>query len=397
MQIPTSSTTGKPTVSTTQLRAYGAGEISLASGETERGCPRQYKAKYVDKDAPPTHRSFPLVYGSYVHDVLYRMEEDGLTPDEALVQCLPPELGPEHMEEARQDIESYMQRGASPTDLYGTVGVEKDLAALLYVDEEYGEIWFRGIIDWMGVDLDNPDILHFADYKTNRTPPSRDQVRRDHQLKAYHWLVQQHVDTYGARRVVAHLDAIKWHDIEVPFTDMEIEEWRTWAEAICRQILRDEDAKPKLNPACDWCPVKETCPAYVALPKSAQALAGGVTELTDPAQRLRWRDAANKVRLLLEKQVKEIDKGFADEAERAGRLTVGNTAWDIETDWRDQIDLHQLHDVLGERFYRVVTASKTSIGRETKNDGTDMVAAVQACIERVPVGTKITKKEKKDG
>ena len=115
--------------------------------------------------------------------------------------------------------------------------------------------------------------------------------------------------------------------------------------------------------------------------------------LTEPTERLRWRDAANKVRLLLEKEVKAIDQAFKDDAERNGGLVVGNTEWVLEPQWVDQVDLLALHEALGDRFYRVVSTSKTAVEREVKKDSPDVLAAARACIERVPVGTKVTKKE----
>ena len=392
MKIPVSSKNEHSTLSTTQLRAYGAGDFSMELAETERGCPRQYKARYVDK-VVKDERGFPLVYGSYVHEVLFRMEEEQIDMEDALIRHLPPELGPEHMKEARDDIVAYMERGSSPMDLYGTVAVEQDLHALLYVDEEFGPVYFRGIIDWMGVDLDNPMVLHFVDYKTNRTPPSRRDVQADIQLKGYHWLVKQHAEQYGAKAVVAHLDAIKWFDVEVRFTDAEIEEWHAWCIAVARRILRDEEAKPRVNPSCNWCPVKADCPAFKALPQIGQSMLGLAPEGGDEAEWLRWRDNANRVKLLLGKEITAVDERLKGIALRNGGAEIGDTRFEVVTDWKDEIDLRRLHDVLGDGFYDVVRSSKSAVESAAKDFEPHMLARVRKCIERVPVGAKVVKKK----
>lgn len=396
MQIPIGRS-GFPTLSATQLRTYGAGGFRLAEQEESRGCPRQYKAKYVERRVPEK-RAFPLVYGGLLHDCLFLMEEEAVGPEEALERLFPPDMPPEVWTEAIDDLRRYMERGASPTDRFGTIAIEQDLSALLYVDPDFGPVWFRGILDWLGIDLEDPSTLHLVDYKTNRHPPSVDDVRGDVQLKGYDWLVRQHWSQYMPTRVqkiVVHLDAIKFREVPVQFTSRQIEDWHDWAVTIARQILRDEEAKPVLNSGCAWCPVKDDCPAYEKLPETARELLDGRPADTDLPALIRWRDEANAARLLLEKGVADVDSKVTALAERLGRLEVGDQEWVMKQQWESDVDMARLHQLLGDLFYSVVRVSKKAVQEATANWDTTDAGAALACFRRWPGGSKVTRQRRK--
>lgn len=381
------------TVSPSQMRTYGAGGFMLDEQETTRGCPRRYKAKYVDEvaDDPP---SYPLAYGTFFHRLMELMEE-GRTPEEALTEAFPVDGDPQMISEAREDLERYMARPANPFDLYATLQTEVMLSALLYVDEDYGEVWIRGMIDKLAVDHETPGVVHVVDYKTNRFPPSMEAVRGDVQLKTYHYLVRQNAKELGLPeniRVRVHLDAIKFREVDVGFTDDDIEDWRTWAEAVCRTILRDDKAEPVINPGCDWCPVQDTCPAFQALPEVAADLADAEGEITDPEVRLRWRNRANEIRLLLEKKVKRIDAQFALEAEERGGLVVGDTQWTLVPNYVTEVDKKGLHRAMGDVFYDVVSVVRRRVDEATREWDSHALREVEEKFSSVPNGMKVERK-----
>lgn len=387
MRIP-NGPTGEMTVSASQIRTFGAGGFQLDSQEQSKGCPRLYYVKYVAKALPEAEPSYPLIYGSMMHDVFHRMERDGVTPDEALVAAFPADGSPEMWAEAKADLTKYMERGASPADRYGTLAVEVELDALLFVDDEYGPVHWRGFVDHIGLDMDEPYVLHVTDYKTNRFPPTVSQVEGDVQLKSYAWLAMQCSEQFGIPRdrvkVVVHLDAIKWREIEVQYTAEEIQDWHDWAVAVCRGILRDEEAKPKVNPGCADCPIRYDCPAFEALPDTAREMALGLRRMDDPGQRIQWREAANAVRLLLEKEVKAIDAALQEKAVAEGGLVIGDWEWTVGQEWHDAWDLRALHRALGEAFYGVVNPVKSRIEKVTQDWPASEVSAVRQAVERVP-------------
>lgn len=393
MKIPVGPS-GFPTLSPTQLRAYGAGGFTLSEQELPQGCPRQYKARYVERRVPE-QSSYELDHGRYVHKALHLMEEQGLTPDEALVAALPHGVTPEGFAEARADIEAYLERGASPSDRFGTLGTELELDAELYVDEEFGPVRIRAILDHIAADTDYPNVLHCTDFKTNRRPATTAEVRGDVQLKTQHYVAAEWARSIGmpSPRVVMHLDLVKFRDVEVVFSEADIAAWRDWAEAVARAILRDETAEPVLNPHCDRCPVRGDCPAYADLPSTAERVLTGLAGIEDDAELLRWRDSANRFRLLLEKAVDGIDARFKERALAAGVLEVGGAEFVRDTDWATEVDLPGLHTVMQGAFYDVISTSRTKVTERTADWAVSDRAAALACFNRVPVGHAVTRRK----
>lgn len=399
MKIP-DGPNGHPTVSATQLRRYGAGGFRLTQQEEARGCPRQWKAHYIDHVVQEGF-SYPLLYGQTFHQVMYLMEEEAIGPEEALDRCFPPQLEPSAYRELLDDLTAYIERGASPMDRFGTLAVETELTALLYVDEEFGPIYYRGFIDWIGVDLNVPNLIHVVDYKTNRTPPSVDDVRGDVQLKGYDWLVRENIEQFAptgnGAKIIQHLDAVKWREIEVGFDDRDIEDWHGWAIAVVRTILRDETAEPELNPGCAWCPVKDDCPVFLGLPELGKDLLDGRPPSgSDDVERLAWRDTANAMRLLLEKAVKSVDDEFKTRALATGPVTIGGEEFVVEPEWRDEFDLPVLHRALGDAFYRVVTLGKGKLAEEIKDWPPSRLHEIDPGIRRVPIGSKVVRRKVAD-
>lgn len=393
MKIP------KNTVSASQLRTYGTGGFQVDGHEAEQGCPRKYHAKYVQGLKEEGEKPYPLRYGSFIHDVFFKMEEQGMTPDEAIAAAYEPDMPFEMWTEAKEDLDRYMAREASPSDRFGIVANEQKLTMFLYHDEDFGDVYYTGFLDTIGIDLNVPDVLHFSDYKSNRHPPHFEDLLGDVQLRGYHALVAANYEKWTPRRpkIVSHLDVIKFRDIEVAYSDAEIEQWHSWVVAVVRKILRDEEAEPILNPGCGYCFVRDSCPAFNALPALAEKLQEEGSALQDPAQRLEWRDRAHKIKGLLEKAVKSIDDEFKDKASRSpeGIFVVGGEQYTREPKYAKVVNLAQLHDLLGEDFYRAVSASEASIDRAIKHrEPSERSTIKNAAIRREVTGTQITRTKK---
>jgi hypothetical protein len=400
--IPPVGKSGFPTVSATQLRAYGAGGFRLDEQEAPRGCPRQYRARYVERrvaeewEDPDSN----LMYGRVFHEVMALLAVEDLTPEQAVDRVFPAAMDPRFWSELVTDLTRYLERPSTPLDQLQTLGAELDMETELFVDADFGPVWYRSILDLVSLDPDDLGTVHVTDYKTNRRPPSNDDVLGDVQMKGYAWSVRQVAEKHWGivrPRVVVHLDAVKYREVEVVFADETLDEWHDWACALVRKILRDDEAEPRLHPDCSFCPVRGDCPAFLGLPEMASSLAGQLQELEDPVEKLRWRDAANRVRLLLEKSVKQIDEAFKAEAARQGVLVVGDEAFVQEQDWATVSDLRALHRALGDRFYDVVTPAMTRLKAVQAGLPPDQLAATRQAVQRAPVGWKVTRRKAGDG
>lgn len=396
MKIP-DGPNGFPTLSASQFRTYGTGGFELEFNEEPKGCPLKYWSKYVLKEKYPEEFSYPLVYGGMFHHVMFLMEDKGLTPDEAMAEAMQPEYPVEMWTELREDIEKYLSRGAAPADRFATLAVEVELTALLYVDEEYGPTYYRGFLDWIGLDPENPRVIHSVDYKTNRQPARAADLLGDVQLRSYDWLVTECAEAmWGvvSPRVVTHLDVVKFNDVEVAYSRADIEDWHSWAVAMARHIWRDETHEPILNTMCASCPIRETCPAFLGMPTLAAELAGVLTKpegLQDPLRKLEWRDRANSMRLTLEKAVKSIDEEFKTLAVQQGAVVIGDQQWVTRTDWGTVVDVKKLAGMLGEDFWKIAGVSQTAVKALIKGWPESTKSQVMALYRKEMTGTKVVR------
>lgn len=389
---------GKPTLRTSHIRAYGGAGMVLNGEDDLRGCPRQYKAKYVERRVTEGEQ-VNLLYGQALHQALYRMEEDMVGPEDALASAWPAQLPIEQWTEAKADLDAYLERGG-PMATYGTIDVEVELYAKLYDDEEHGEVWFGGRLDWLGIDVTAPQVLHLVDYKTNRFPPSRDSVKNDVQLIGYDWLVRQNWSRImgdGAPNVVVHLDAIKWYDVEDVHSLEQLEEWRDWASAIARRILRDEEGRPQLNPGCSWCPVKLDCPEFGKLPELGKSLDAKRAQASQSLEQLvAWQDEAKETRKALDAGIEEVNRAVESEAHAlGGQLRVGDSVFEVKERGVNVCDNRRAHEILGDSFYDVANVSKAAVGRLPVSKGVKEQVEWE-CFEKLVDGTRVVRRKADD-
>jgi len=388
-----------PAVSNNMIRTYGAGGFILAGHELPRGCPRQWQWRYNNPsgERPPGEQADVLDFGSIMHRALQLMEEEQSSPEDSVLKAWSEKghglMTPEWYQEALYDIRRYMDRGQSPLDNYANYGTEVGLEAILYEDEDFGPIVFRGTIDWLGLDWQNPNDIHIVDFKTNRFPPSIEDVMRDVQGKGYAWLVLQ--NAYRLFPGVTHprplftLDAIKWNQLPPVFYDADtIEAWHQWVVAIVRQILRDEDAEPEVNDGCPQCPIRDSCPAWAKVPDQANFLLQ--VKPDDADELMIWREKVNALRLLLEKAVKEVDGRFNADAAREGQVVAGGMQLDWTAKWVEVQDLPRLHSLLGDDlFYEVASAGKGKLEAVCKGLDPETAEAAMGCLRKEPNGMTV--------
>lgn len=389
MKIP------KNTVSPSQLRTYGSADIRTDDQEADRGCPRRWKARYVDgiKD---TETSYALTYGSIFHRVMENVVAAGSDPHTAVLDAIGSEASVEMVDELMADLETYLARPSSDMDDMAVLGTELDLKVPLYDDPEYGTIYFRSIIDLVAIDPNDPGTIHVKDYKSNRSPIAASDLAGDAQMRAYAWIVKQLSERWTDSpdpRVIVHLDLIKFRDYVYEYSDDELDAWHTWAVAIVRTILRDEKAEPVINSQCSSCIVRHDCPALLELPKTAKTLADRIRtpegiDVEVLAEARRWRDEANAARLALEKAVKAWDMDFTKIVKDAGPTVLDGKVYAVEPNEKTVVDVFAVAEVLGEDFPRVATVSKAAIERSSLDESLKSQALAQWRSEID--GTKLT-------
>ena len=253
------------------------------------------------------------------------------------------------------------------------------------------------------VTVDSPDHRYLATedmiptHNSNRQPLDADEVKRDLQMRQYDWLVRQNWERLGLQgrpHTVAHMDGLRWNDIEVRFTENDGVMWADWAAAIARKILRDEIAPEVLGPGCRWCPRRMECGKYLELPGTHQSIAARSTS-TDPEVLWKWRGEAAELKKTLDDGIKDVDALLKGIAIDEGPFEIGDQRWEDVDDETDVLDMAKLHDVLGDAvFYRIASATKKDVQQIAK-DHPDQAAAIEACYQRLVTGRKVTRKKVK--
>jgi CRISPR/Cas system-associated exonuclease Cas4 (RecB family) len=395
---------GHPQVSISQLRRYGA--VDLASGaedatEIVRGCPRAYALTYGHGQVPELPGR-PAEMGTLLHRALHWMEEHACGPEEALGAVWPPTLGVLDYGDAERILTGYLERGG-PLTRYATLAVELDITAELYVDAIYGPVDFRGIIDNLSVDTEDPGVLRVIDYKSAARPVSKESLRGDVQLMGYAWLVRKWWITQHGQapdRIIAHLDLLRYGDVAIEYTAAELDLWEAWAAAMVRTMLRDTQPRPILNDGCTWCPVRAQCPAWQALPGEGATVLARLQAATPEQLGDRYTESALVLKLLAVR-VKDHQAALEAETHQVGTLRVGDQDWTSDIGTKTVADVISLVDLLlpgyQAAFQVAVSASKTSVEKAAQGLPPDLALQVQGCVSTVKAGQKVKKTKVKKG
>lgn len=380
------------------IATYGGGAYQLIPGVEQAGCPKAYELKYVQPqpEGPP---GVLALYGTVVHRALYLMEDQGMPVDEALREAWVPGLDAVWFAEAQNDLRRVIETGGILTQVH-TIAVEQELVAPLYEDEDYGPIQFGGRLDVVAVDNEIDEVLrlYIVDYKTNRTPPSKREVRHWMQGRSYDWLLYQNVNKYlpdadpDQVEIVVVFDAVKHYALKVKWTAGEREEWQAWAETIARKILRDTEARPHLSPYCNWCEYKAQCPAWQKLPEQGVTLSEKLDGVPLEVQ-VEKLEKVRQTRLMLEKEEARIRSRIEERVMVEGPIVLGGLQWYREQATSKEVDARQLHAVMGDDFYEVVSP-RLGLINDWVEENLDKAPKVEATISEVPGNMQLkTRKE----
>lgn len=390
---------GHPQVSISQFRRYGVTDMTLDSDETVRGCPRAYALTYGPTPIPEMP-SPNAELGSVLHRALHAMEANSCGPEDALRTVWTPALGFADFKTALVILLDYLARGG-PLTQFAVVATELDIAAQLYIDDQHGPVDFRGVIDNLSIDTDDPGTVRLIDYKSAARPVAADSLRGDVQLLGYVWLVRQWwTQQYGVApdRIIAHLDLLRYHDIEIEYTAAELDVWHQWACAMAHTMLRDNAPAPIPNDGCTSCAVRWGCPAWRAMPGTAASVWGRLAGRPVDEIRDDYLDA-EQINKILTAQVKDLRTILDAEARATGEITVGYQTWKPEPATDTHVDTITLAGLLlpdrPAEYTTAVTASKASVERAAQLLEPSDAAAVLATVRTVPAGTKISRRKTK--
>jgi len=359
------------------LRQYGK-VPGLDIFEELNGCPQRYKS-YIE--GKREEKSYPLMYGTMIHEILWLAEEKEvpLLPN-ALEQCWNPQLPPEAYQEAVDDLTNFLDKGGLNLSM---LCVEKELEMPLM--EYKGEVYtFGGRIDWIGLNPEEPSVLYFVDYKSNRSPTSQNSLDLDLQMAAYGALIQANLSELildmEPSKIMGILEQLKFNTLYTEITDERIEMFKSWASAMVRAIIDDEECKPVLNSWCGSCFRRFDCEEFKSLPdKGLELIASYSVNSTSLAERVGMMEKAKEVKRGLDNIIKAVKEEL---------ITIGGGVYDgfeysPVTGWKKEYNLPALHDVLGVDFYNVIGVVEKDLSQYERRN-LEKKSQIESLRQKVP-------------
>jgi len=192
--------------------------------------------------------------------------------------------------------------------------------------------------------------------------------------------------------VVVHLDSVRYSDVDWRFSEHDLDEWRDWAIAIARKILRDERAEEVLNPYCSWCPIKLECGTYEKLPEI------GVTLLERKAGRdidslLAWSERAKDAIKQLKAGVDEVQEVVKIRAQQEGSFESGGEVFTWEPSFSNELDKDRLIETIGaDEYVRRSSVTKKALD-ELARGNPELKSAIEKCWSKVASGMTLGRKK----
>lgn len=338
-----------------------------------------FKLKRFTEGEPPEAAVNPTkLYGAAIHDLVEIVENDDTLDDDAAIQVLFKThrwLTPEVVEELKADLQIYRER--EPTGVR-TILSETELRVPLFVYKGR-QIYFRGRIDRLYQDLDDPTTFRHRDYKSSRWPRTQSEVDSDKQLWAYNFLIYE---TYPEiETLLQTYDQFNFGELETEKTEDERVQIKDWLIKAITAILEDDEVGPDglgvpaFNDWCAYCPLMMSCPVVPKLTDYALAeiakiapevKKGAKTEVVlDPAlfdvyvEQLPDVSTAKGVLERFESAV----KARLMELPQHEREAYGYTLRKRSRDTLPTEGLRAAHRLLGDEFYRLATLSKTAVNK----------------------------------
>lgn len=249
--------------------------VGITDVLTYRECGRKFEhgmRRHTEgSDAPgdrPVHPAWQ--YGTVVHDGISWIEEDMLTDEEAVDRCFEVHgavLEPEDADRLREDFKTYRSRDESGVI---TVANEKEIRLALFdwcydcrkeapcdCDAAPETIYFRGRIDRLYQNAQNPSVFYHRDYKSSRWRTSEEEIHEDRQL----WMYNAAIHRYWPEcdDLTQMYDQLRYGATPTRKTGEQRAEIWAWFKRQVKAILLDDELEPTHNEWCPWCPIMESC------------------------------------------------------------------------------------------------------------------------------------------
>ncbi|AKJ71833.1 hypothetical protein TIN4_36 [Tsukamurella phage TIN4] len=308
--------------------------ISASSLQTFEGCSHRYFLENVQRTPSPDGSSDPAKLGSAVHDTLERIvtevyvEKTGEFLWSRIVAYFKQEFMkqfqtlPDPKNKWYADGLDMLERWYARTNLDDVEVLMVEKKIRVPIKTSIGEVPYTFIFDRLDRFEENGKvIIRVVDYKTWRQVLTSATLREKPQARLYGMAIQLAFKELAAElgeelspdEIWVSFDQLRYDAAEVRLTrDDNVETWRYVRRVAERIIAEPDPGKRSLNPECQFCVAKSTCPLVT---KNVDA--GGIMAIqgdrNEMAKRLYELEGASKaIRYAIDEVVEEMLKDAMD-------------------------------------------------------------------------------------
>lgn len=337
--------------------------ISASSIQTFEGCTARYYAENVERTPSPNSGSDPARLGSAVHNALERMVSDALI-DKVRDLNLPDLLSfyqQEFMKEFKRigqvgdnwydDGVEMLTRWIERAD-FDDVRVEMvEQKMKVPIKTSIGEVPYTFIFDRLDTfERDGKKIVRVVDYKTWRQYLTPEALRQKPQARLYAMAIAIAFKHLDPDEIWVCFDQLRYDSVEIPFDrDDNVKTWKYVREVAERIIQTPDGGKRTLNPECQFCVLKSTCPQVT---KNIEA--GGVMSFKGDrnamAQRVMELEGAAKA---IKYAIEEVNEELLKDAMEADEIEFDTADFHVvfKSMRRKSYDPAEVREIIGDNLF----------------------------------------------
>jgi hypothetical protein len=308
-------------------------------------------------------------------------------------------LDPEDLALLTDDLDSY--RGDTPLGME-LVASEQDLRVPLFLHEEDHEarqIYFRFTLDALYRRIGDATAFYHRDYKSSKWRRTQAEVDKDLQMWSYNFGIFEMFPECSS--LIQSYEQLRFGNLTTGKNAEQRQQMRAWLIQTIKAILADEKLEPKQNQWCPYCPLVVTCDQTIRASRYWRARLGVLAPKTKEGRKVRInfsKEAGELERLisevlpiiiesrkhmeLAEKELKTIIEQMPSEQ----RDALGWRTSDRRTKILSPEGLRELHAVMGDNFYEVVSLVRANL-EKVAEDGQALQVARDYELERVSTTT----------
>jgi len=248
--------------------------ISYSSLENFHSCPQKYKFSAIDKIKEP--KSKELIFGNYIHDVLYWLYKENPYfpslevlldyyqknwPDKSVFNWLDEKEEKKYFQQGELILRNFYEANKNYQSLI--LDLEAHFEAVIDENPETsdGKHILSGIID--RIDKLPDGTFEIIDYKTGKRPPPNEMILDSNfQLSIYAIGLKERWPKVNLDDLRLSLYYLKpGEKLESRRTEEDLEQAKSRIINLIHQI-QTSDFKPRVSNFCDWCGYKKICPAW---------------------------------------------------------------------------------------------------------------------------------------